>query len=72
MTKATLEFNLPEEQEEFLIACSAGAAAAAVWDFDQWLRNMVKHGAEPLDQETVSKVRDQLNLCFSEREVKIG
>ena len=42
--KATLEFNLPEEQSEFERATKGGEAFLALWDIDMELRNMVKHG----------------------------
>jgi hypothetical protein len=42
--KATLEFQLPEEQEEFDAANQGRDFKLLVWDIDQHLRNLVKHG----------------------------
>lgn len=44
MPKATLEFNLPEEQDEFNTACRAGDYKAALFEFDQKLRSKCKYG----------------------------
>jgi hypothetical protein len=42
--KATLEFQLPEDQNEHLRAARAGAAWSALYDIDYMLRNLLKHG----------------------------
>jgi hypothetical protein len=42
--EATLKFQLPEDQEEHMLAVKAGALAAAVVDFERELRNEGKHG----------------------------
>jgi hypothetical protein len=44
--EATLKFNLPEEQNDFDIACKAMSWALVVWDMDQKLRNWIKYGDE--------------------------
>lgn len=44
--KAILEFNLPEESKDHLIASNAMAWALIVWDMDQYLRNLLKYGHE--------------------------
>jgi len=42
--KAKLEFNLPEEKEEFELACSGSAWSNIAWLMDQFLRSKVKYG----------------------------
>lgn len=42
--KAILEFNLPEEQEEFDLACDASAYRSILWDVDQQVREWLKFG----------------------------
>ena len=42
--RATLEFNLPEEQNEHLRAVRAGDAWSALYDIDNMLRNLLKYG----------------------------
>ena len=63
MPKATLEFNLPEEQDEFDLANNARKYHSVIWDLDQYLRNCVKYpteGAPELLTNTMSQVRDEL------------
>lgn len=42
--KATLEFTLPEEKEEHLVAVKAGAMQGAICDFLEDVRSKRKHG----------------------------
>jgi hypothetical protein len=42
--KATLEFNLPDEKEEFETATRAGRYVSALWHIGQNLRQKIKHG----------------------------
>ena len=41
--KATLEFNLPEDKDDFELATKGGNWYSVVWDMDQWLRSQYKH-----------------------------
>lgn len=56
--KAILEFSLPEEEGEHQLALDGGKWQSACFDFDQWLRGIIKH----TDRETISvqEVRDKL------------
>ena len=58
MAKGTLEFTLPEEQQEFDLAQAGGELAAAVSDLDQKLRALHKHGfsQKPLTAEDARKM----------------
>ena len=42
--KATLEFNLPEDNNEHLRAVHAGEAWSTLYDIDNMLRNILKYG----------------------------
>jgi hypothetical protein len=42
--KATLSFNLPDEQGEFDAARLGHKALTALWDIDQRCRSLLKHG----------------------------
>lgn len=43
--RATLTFNLPEEEQEFLVTSKAGSLQAAIWDVGQEVfRPARKHG----------------------------
>ena len=41
--KAKLEFNLPEDQEEFAVATKAMDWSLLVWHIDQFIRNKIKY-----------------------------
>lgn len=62
--KATLKFNLPEEDAQFEAACNGMALAGILWDLDQWLREQQKYKERedvPVD-EVRSKLRDLMSL----------
>lgn len=42
--KATLEFNLPEEEAEHRLALDGGKWMSVCHELDQWLRSIQKHG----------------------------
>jgi hypothetical protein len=44
--KITLEFNLPEEQQEFMETVKAQSAFSALREIEQMLRNHRKHDAK--------------------------
>lgn len=46
MPTATLTFDLPSEQDEHLVAINAWRYKSALNAFDQYLRNLSKHGSE--------------------------
>jgi hypothetical protein len=48
--KATLQFNLPEEQGDFDAARLGRRALLALWEIDQRCRGLLKHG-EPTEAE---------------------
>ena len=85
MPKAILEFNLPEEREEYETTCKAGAMHCILWELDMtYLRSALKYesSSDPKLAEllkthpeiTVSvleAVREQLYELFNEYEVKL-
>jgi glutamate-1-semialdehyde aminotransferase len=50
MPVATLKFQLPEEEGDFKTAVQGRDAKIALWEIDQRLRSLLKHG-EPTEQE---------------------
>ena len=42
--KATLEFSLPEEREEFEMTNKAGDYYSQLFEIDNYLRSLLKHG----------------------------
>jgi len=65
--KATLEFNLPEEKDEYDFANNGINYYSALVEFDQWLRSEYKYN----DNEAMFKVREKLNEFINENNVKI-
>ena len=59
MPKATLSFDLPEEQSEFTAAIEGQAARSLIWDIDQHCRGLIKHGdlPEEIDRH-LQEIRD--------------
>jgi hypothetical protein len=61
--KATLEFNLPEDQPEFNNAIKGGDWKHVCWQMDQYLRKHIKYD-ESLSEEQLrvyEGVREHLN-----------
>ena len=59
--KATLEFNLPEDREEHLMAVKSLELHLSLWDIDQYLRERMKYGNLKQDKyEVYEEVRNQL------------
>ena len=61
---ATLRFKLPDEQADFTAAINGRKAFLALWEIDQKLRGLLKHG-EPssetgqLAEEIRQLIRDE-------------
>ena len=66
--KATIEFNLPEDQTEFEIANNANKYYSALFKFQQYLRNKLKH--EDLSDDRIFVVEqiqsDFLQMLYDE------
>ena len=46
MPKFKLEYNLPEEKSDFMLASRAFEWYSTLWDLDQFLRNKLKYGSD--------------------------
>lgn len=59
--EATLRFNLPEDNEEFLSASKGGHYLSAIHALDDYLRGRIKYEelTEPV-QEALQAARDRL------------
>jgi hypothetical protein len=63
--RAKLEFELPEDNQEFRLATKASAIYTTLWDLDQWLRAEIKYqGREQLDE-----IRDKLRELMNDNHV---
>ena len=65
--KAILEFNLPEEKDEYNFANNGVNYYITLVEFDNWLRSEYKYnGNEPMFE-----VRKKLNEFINENNIKI-
>jgi len=60
MPKGKLEFDLPEEGEEFSSAVHGGEYKAVLWELDQELRSKIKYA----EMTEVQWVREFMHQCL--------
>jgi len=66
--KATIEFNLPEDEEQFNVANKGMDWALVAWDMDQILRDKLKHEEHTRDaRKALEEIRDTLNEMLADR-----
>jgi hypothetical protein len=67
--KATLEFNLPDDQDEFNFATRGSNYYIILWDLDQWLRSKMKYDDTLTDgqYEAYEKTREELRDMMTSR-----
>ena len=65
--KAILEFDLPEDKEDFDFATNAVNYYMALSEMDQWLRSEYKYNGK----EAMFEVRQKLNEIINENNIKI-
>jgi hypothetical protein len=63
--KAILEFNLPEDNQEFELASKALKMFGTLWDFDVWLRTEIKYN----NQEQYEPVREKLRELMNDNRI---
>lgn len=63
--RATLEFNLPEDNQEFELASKALKMYSTLWDLDVWLRSEIKYN----DKEHLEVVRDKLRELMNDNRI---
>lgn len=69
----TLTFNLPEEKDEHTLAIKGSDYWSALWDLDQWLRDIIKYHSDDKDLniDTLEVCRNQLREIMSEHGVSL-
>ena len=65
--KATLEYNLPEDRDDFNYANNGFNYYMALVEMDQWLRSEYKYNGK----EDMYEVREKLNEIILENNVKL-
>jgi len=66
--KAILEFELPEDREEYVAASRGMEWALLVWHIDQFIRNKIKY--EQDRDGVLQLVRNELNFQMEEKGLK--
>jgi hypothetical protein len=72
--KATLEFNLPDDQEEHTVAVHAKDLYLSLWDLDQWLRGRIKYPEQNTfesPEDALEKTREQLREIMTDHGVNL-
>jgi hypothetical protein len=70
--KAILEFDLPEERDEYLQAVHAADYGLAMWDFQNYLRGHLKYGENPeLHSPTVEAIQAKFFEILNERNLEL-
>mgnify|MGYP001026035222 FL=1 len=67
--KAILEFNLPEDKEDFDFAVRGLDWSIVCWNMDQWLRGQIKHAPDSMSDDTYKafeQCREQLRQFVSD------
>ena len=67
--KATLTFDLPDDEENFHIAIQARDLHSAIWDFSRWLRTVGKHGE--VESLPLSEVSEKFYDILRERGIEL-
>jgi hypothetical protein len=70
--KAILEFELPEDKEEFDAASKGMDWAIVAWDIDQYIRNRLKYQTEKLDTLSAKKELEFLREALNEMLIDKG
>ena len=67
--KAILEFDLPDDKEQFDVASKAMDWAILAWDIDQSVRSLLKYHPEKYEtgQQALEHIREQLRDFMEER-----
>jgi len=70
--KVTLEFNLPEEQDEFTLALHGTKYYGVLWELDQELRGILKYDKIPervkTAEEAVDYIRNRIYSLIADRD----
>ena len=56
--KAILEFDLPDDARDLRMALKINAISAMIWEFNEYLRGLTKHGEDGMDPATCTAIRE--------------
>lgn len=72
--KATLEFNLPDDQQDFELASNAMKFWSVLYELDQELRSKTKYAPDDLQQDkydAYEEVRDMLHELMRNENISL-
>lgn len=70
--KGILEFDLPKDRRAHEVAVRAMDWALLVWEVDEELRRLIKHGCpHETVEEALSGVRDYLAMAMADRGISL-
>jgi hypothetical protein len=70
--KATLTFNLPEEEHEYFNAVQGAKMRSILWDLDQWLRSKLKYEELSDGQyDAFKETRDHIRRLLIEENIDL-
>ena len=72
--KATLEFNLPDDEREFKIATQSNEMHSMIWNMDQWLRAKTKYAPDSMSEDTYNAFeacRESLHDFINENNINL-
>ena len=73
--KAILEFNLPDDEDEYQMVSQGAKMHHTLWEMDQWLRSNIKYAPDTINEHTYKayeECREQLHQFLNENNVDLG
>jgi len=71
--KAILEFELPEDEDQFTVAARGMDLYLALWDIDQYLRSVIQHGVDTdkIQPFSAAHIRERLYEILEGRNLNL-
>lgn len=72
--KATLEFNLPNDRENFELAVNSSYYYTVIFEMDQYLRSRIKYAEDDESDDTINafqNARDKLHEFMAENGINL-
>ena len=73
--KAIIEFELPEDNDEYEIANNASKMYLALWDIKQLLRSKLKYNPDGLNDEQLTQweiMQDEFYVILDNNDLKLN
>ena len=73
--KAIIEFEFPDDQEQYQMANDASKMYLALWDIKQLLRSKLKYNPDGLDDEQLTQweiMQDEFYVILDNNDLKLN